>query len=80
MNRLHNQTIAILGGTGAEGAGLAMRWARAGLRVIVGSRLADKGADGAQVGELLGLSSSRAVRRLLKQEPRTLETLARELV
>ncbi|MFZ2517548.1 MAG: NAD(P)-binding domain-containing protein, partial [Anaerolineae bacterium] len=42
MSELHNQTIAILGGTGAEGAGLAMRWARAGLKVIVGSRLADK--------------------------------------
>ncbi len=49
-------------------------------RCVVARRLADKGADGAQVGELLGLSSSRAVRRLLKQEPRTLETLARELV
>ncbi|MBK6430848.1 NADPH-dependent F420 reductase [Candidatus Amarolinea dominans] len=47
MSELHNQTIAILGGTGAEGAGLAMRWARAGLRVIVGSRLADKGAAAA---------------------------------
>lgn len=49
-------------------------------RCLVARRLADKGADGAQVGELLGLSSTRAVRRLLKQEPRTLETLARELV
>ena len=49
-------------------------------RCAVARRLADKGADGAQVGELLGLSSTRAVRRLLKQEPRTLETLARELL
>ncbi|MFZ1473894.1 MAG: NADPH-dependent F420 reductase, partial [Anaerolineae bacterium] len=47
MSELHNQTIAILGGTGAEGAGLAMRWARVGLRVIVGSRLAEKGAAAA---------------------------------
>ncbi len=31
-------TIAIVGGTGPEGRGLATRWARAGLRVIIGSR------------------------------------------
>lgn len=30
--------IAILGGTGPEGSGLAMRWARAGFRVLIGSR------------------------------------------
>jgi NADPH-dependent F420 reductase len=30
--------IAILGGTGAEGSGLAMRFARAGARVAIGSR------------------------------------------
>ena len=31
-------SIAILGGTGAEGSGLALRFARAGLRVVIGSR------------------------------------------
>ncbi len=31
-------TIAVLGGTGHEGAGLATRWAKAGYRVIIGSR------------------------------------------
>lgn len=31
-------TIAIVGGTGPEGRGLAVRWARAGLKVIIGSR------------------------------------------
>src|SRR5581483_7684317 len=31
-------TIAIVGGTGPEGRGLATRWARAGLKVIIGSR------------------------------------------
>ncbi len=35
-------TIAILGGTGAVGAGLAWRWARAGYPVIIGSRAAEK--------------------------------------
>ena len=34
--------IAVLGGTGAEGSGLALRWAHAGYPVIIGSRNADK--------------------------------------
>lgn len=36
------KTLAILGGTGKEGAGLAMRWALHGYRVIIGSRSAEK--------------------------------------
>lgn len=47
MTDLFNQTIAVLGGTGAEGSGLAMRWAQAGLKVIIGSRQAEKGAAAA---------------------------------
>ena len=35
-------TIAIIGGTGALGAGLAFRLARAGYAIVVGSRTADK--------------------------------------
>ena len=31
-------SIAIIGGTGAEGSGLALRWANAGHHVIIGSR------------------------------------------
>jgi hypothetical protein len=34
--------IAVLGGTGKEGSGLALRWAHAGHAVIIGSREADK--------------------------------------
>ena len=37
-----NYTIAILGGTGNEGPGLAMRWAKAGHTIIIGSREAEK--------------------------------------
>jgi NADPH-dependent F420 reductase len=33
-----NRTIAIIGGTGAQGSGLAWRWARAGETVVIGSR------------------------------------------
>lgn len=38
-------TIAILGGTGAEGSGLALRWAKAGHRVTLGSRNPEKAAQ-----------------------------------
>jgi len=37
-----SKTIAILGGTGDLGTGLARRWAKAGHRVIIGSRAAEK--------------------------------------
>jgi 8-hydroxy-5-deazaflavin:NADPH oxidoreductase len=40
-------TIAIIGGTGAEGSGLALRWARAGEIVIIGSRDAQRAAEAA---------------------------------
>jgi NADPH-dependent F420 reductase len=34
--------VAVLGGTGAEGSGLAFRWAHSGYDVIIGSRTPDK--------------------------------------
>jgi len=34
--------IAVIGGTGAEGSGLALRWAAAGYSVVIGSRSAEK--------------------------------------
>jgi 8-hydroxy-5-deazaflavin:NADPH oxidoreductase len=40
-------TIAIVGGTGPEGTGLALRWARAGEIVIIGSRDAQRAATAA---------------------------------
>ncbi len=40
-------TVAVLGGTGSEGWGLALRWAIAGYPVIVGSRSAERAAQAA---------------------------------
>jgi len=37
-------TIAVLGGTGKEGSGLATRWAKNGYRIIIGSRDAERAA------------------------------------
>jgi NADPH-dependent F420 reductase len=39
--------IAVLGGTGPEGFGLALRWARAGETVIIGSRDASRAREAA---------------------------------
>jgi NADPH-dependent F420 reductase len=41
------RTIAVLGGTGKEGSGLATRWAIAGHDVIIGSRSPERAADAA---------------------------------
>jgi NADPH-dependent F420 reductase len=38
MNARMNRVIAVIGGTGPAGTGLALRWARAGETVIIGSR------------------------------------------
>jgi NADPH-dependent F420 reductase len=40
--------IAILGGTGNEGAGLGFRWAAAGHDIIIGSRSAERAAQAAE--------------------------------
>ncbi len=43
-----SRAIAILGGTGAQGHGLALRWARAGEAVIIGSRNPGRAEDAAR--------------------------------
>ncbi|MGE0874311.1 MAG: NADPH-dependent F420 reductase [Burkholderiales bacterium] len=53
------ETIAVIGGTGAEGGGLALRWAAAGHLVIIGSRDAAKAA--AAAAELSALLPSGAI-------------------
>ena len=42
------EAIAVLGGTGPEGLGLAMRFALAGRRVVIGSRSADRARTAAR--------------------------------
>ncbi len=61
-------TIALVGGTGPEGRGLALRFAMAGHRVIIGSRQADRGASiaaelaaGLPAADLTGGSNEAAV-------------------
>jgi NADPH-dependent F420 reductase len=43
-----SRTIAVIGGTGPAGTGLALRWARAGEKVIIGSRDAGRAEQAAE--------------------------------
>lgn len=61
-------SIAVVGGTGKEGTGLAMRWALQGYRVIIGSRDAERAANharelNARLGSdlLIGMGNPEAV-------------------
>jgi hypothetical protein len=57
------KTIAVLGGTGNEGPGLALRWAKSGqYQVIIGSRQAEKGERVAgELNERLGAALIRGM-------------------
>ena len=54
-----HSVIAILGGTGNLGTGLARRWVQAGYRVIIGSRTQEKAEQA--VAELKALMAERGV-------------------
>jgi NADPH-dependent F420 reductase len=48
MNDRMNRTVAIIGGTGPAGMGLALRWARAGETIVIGSRDAARAQQAAE--------------------------------
>jgi 8-hydroxy-5-deazaflavin:NADPH oxidoreductase len=47
LARLVSEPIPIVGGTGALGAGLALRWAEAGRPIVIGSRSAERAREAA---------------------------------
>jgi NADPH-dependent F420 reductase len=54
-----DDSIGIIGGTGAQGWGLALRWAAAGKKVRIGSRLKERAQEGAQkIRDILGTKSA----------------------
>ena len=54
-----DRTIAVIGGTGDQGFGLVLRWAKAGEKVVIGSRQQQKGEDAARKArEILGGNAS----------------------
>ena len=48
MTSPHDDSIAILGGTGDQGLGLALRFAKAGRSVVIGSRKRERAEQAAQ--------------------------------
>ena len=64
-------SIAVLGGTGKEGKGLAYRWAKAGYQVLIGSRTPEKAilasAEIIEImegqGSVVGMSNEEAARQ-----------------
>lgn len=55
MAEVREMTVGVLGGTGAQGKGLAVRWARAGIDVVVGSRKAERAEQAAaEIAETSG--------------------------
>ncbi len=59
-------TIAVIGGAGAEGSGLAVRWAKAGYRVLIGSRAAERAAG--KAAELNALIAATRIEGLANRE------------
>jgi len=54
--------LSILGGTGKEGSGLALRWARAGYHVIIGSRSLERAQQAAaEINAQLGFDTARGL-------------------
>lgn len=45
MTEVADLTVGVFGGTGPQGRGLALRWACAGLKVIIGSRKAERAEE-----------------------------------
>ena len=53
-----SEILAVLGGTGKEGKGLAYRWAKAGYTVVIGSRDLEKAQNAAnELNDMLGNNS-----------------------
>ncbi len=56
------QSIAVIGGTGELGGGLALRWAKAGLAVIIGSRDAGRAQEAAdRLNQMVGNDLARGM-------------------
>jgi len=68
LDLLAGRTVAVLGGTGPQGRGLARRWATAGLSVVIGSRDAERAQDTAATlveatgGSVTGADNAAAAR------------------
>ena len=60
MTNASNPVIAILGGTGDQGRGLALQFGKAGLRVIIGSRSTERASSAAAEVGVEGMANADA--------------------
>ena len=60
MTSVTDLTVGVIGGTGPQGKGLALRWSAAGIRVAIGSRDADRAASVAAelAGDVTGATNA----------------------
>jgi 8-hydroxy-5-deazaflavin:NADPH oxidoreductase len=57
-----SDVVGVLGGTGPQGRGLALRWAKAGIEVVIGSRSAERAESAAaELRTEAGVSSVRGL-------------------
>ena len=64
-------TVGVLGGTGAQGRGLALRWAASGLDVVLGSRDSERAEQAAaELNEELSSVDRRSDRPRCRQPRR----------
>ena len=72
-----SEVIAILGGTGKEGKGLAYQWAKRGHTVIIGSRLVEKALAAAQeINQKLPESIRQEVKGMINDEAAAICSIA----
>ncbi|CAM3998899.1 NADPH-dependent F420 reductase [Kibdelosporangium persicum] len=58
MTDVSQLTVGVFGGTGPQGRGLALRWAKAGLKVIIGSRKQERAEEtAAELRSLAGVGT-----------------------
>ncbi|HTH27555.1 MAG TPA: NADPH-dependent F420 reductase [Sphingobium sp.] len=70
-------TIAVLGGAGKEGGGLALRWAHAGHKLIIGSRNPERAVEAAnEINTTLGREAASGTTNLAAAEAAEIVVLA----
>ena len=74
---VERMTIAVLGGAGKEGSGIALRWAHKGHQIIIGSRSAERAQEAAdEINATLGKQAARGADNLSAAQQADLVVLA----
>lgn len=77
MQNESKATIAVLGGTGKEGGGLALRWAHKDHPIIIGSRSAERAEQAAAaINDRLGRDAARGMDNLAAAQAAAIVVLA----